>query len=314
MGLALLAQSVFAASLRYCDGAQSERTAAVQDRLLQVAAIVKGELEKSHQAVALVARSGLALQRFEQRYSHAGISLQDNPQGRWAVRQLYFACDEKKPRIFDQGMSGFVLGAQDPTEGYVSLLFLPSEAAQLLQAAALDDALALRLLGTTYSANAYAFDTRYQNCNQWVAELLAMAWDDQTAADVGPALAARDPGTEADPSTVIRTRTLAQRWLADQGYEPTVFDLHWQPVLWLASAIPWLHLDDHPALDQRAARLRVSMPSSIEAFVRSRFDTVQRVELCYSEQQVLIRRGWQPIDAGCIARPGDEVVGLDERL
>jgi hypothetical protein len=53
-----------------------------------------------------------------------------------------------------------------------------------LQAAALDTPLALQLLGGSYSANAHAFSTRYQNCNQWVAELLAEAW--------GPARPTRD--------------------------------------------------------------------------------------------------------------------------
>jgi hypothetical protein len=36
----------------------------------------------------------------------------------------------------------------------------------------------LHLLAATYSANAYAFSTRYQNCNQWVMEMLAAGWGD----------------------------------------------------------------------------------------------------------------------------------------
>ena len=62
---ALTALPAQAASLRYCD-AHTEVDAAVQDRLIQVAGIVKTELDRSGQSVALVARSGLALERFDQ--------------------------------------------------------------------------------------------------------------------------------------------------------------------------------------------------------------------------------------------------------
>src|SRR5689334_14990247 len=92
------------------------------------------------------------------------------PGGPWSVRQLYYACDESRPRIFDQGMSGFALGAEAPVSGHVSLVLLPEAESATLAAAALDNRLALSLLAGRYSANAYAYSTRYQNCNQWVAE------------------------------------------------------------------------------------------------------------------------------------------------
>ena len=70
-------------------------------------------LEASGQAVALVARSGLDLDRFAVRYSHAGVSLRDSPNTPWSVRQLYFACEERAPRLYDQGLAGFVQGTRD---------------------------------------------------------------------------------------------------------------------------------------------------------------------------------------------------------
>ena len=63
-----------AGSLSYCDGT-AEPGAQTQDRLIRVASLVKAELERSGQTVALVARSGLSLQRLNQRYSHAGVSM-----------------------------------------------------------------------------------------------------------------------------------------------------------------------------------------------------------------------------------------------
>ncbi|HEY1392705.1 MAG TPA: DUF2145 domain-containing protein, partial [Methylibium sp.] len=88
-----------------------------QDVLLRFGAIVKDELEKSGQSLVLITRSGLDLSRFGVRYSHAGLSLKASRNAPWSVRQLYYACDERKPRLYDQGMSGFLLGADDPSTG-----------------------------------------------------------------------------------------------------------------------------------------------------------------------------------------------------
>ena len=59
--------------------------------------------------LALVSRSGLDLSRFNIRYSHAAIAWRSE-QGQWAARQLYYACDEHRPRIYDQGLAGFATG------------------------------------------------------------------------------------------------------------------------------------------------------------------------------------------------------------
>lgn len=285
----LLAPSSRAGSLSYCQG-QAELDAAVHDRLIQVAAIVKSELNQSGHNLALVARSGLALQRLDQRYSHAGVSIKNNPITPWSVRQLYFACDEQRPRIFDQGMSGFVLGAHDPHEGYISIVLLPHAAESALEATALDDRQALALLGANYSANAHAFSQHYQNCNQWLAELLASAW--------GP------------PLQSTHARTQAQEWLQLHAYQPTVLRLGWQPLMWLAARLPWLHSDDHPVEDLVKAQFQVSMPQSIEAFVRAQWPTAQRIELCYTDVHIVLRRGWEPIAAGCQPTIHDEVKHL----
>ncbi len=286
---ALTALPAQAASLSYCD-AHTEVDAATQDRLIQVAGIVKNELERSGQSLALVARSGLALSHLDQRYSHEGVSLKASANAPWSVRQLYYACDEQRPRIFDQGMSGFVLGVHDPAEGYVSIVFLPANDAAALERAVLDDRRALRFLGGSYSANAYAFSPRYQNCNQWLIELLASVWN--------PAAPTED------------ARAQAQQWLLSQGYSPSVIELGWTPLLWLTQLVYWLHNDDHPAEDLAHAQFRVSMPESIDGFVHQRLPRAARIELCYTERQVVLRHGWKAIARPCVAEDGDEIIEL----
>ncbi len=262
-----------------------------QDRLLRLTAVAKQELDASGAALALVARNGTNLQRFGLRYSHAGISLKASRNGAWSVRQLYYACDEGRPRLYDQGLAGFAFGINDADRAQLSLLLLPPEQAATLERAALDDARASRLLAAQYSANAYAFSTAFQNCNQWVMELLAVAW-----------------GGLADAPDL---RGQAQQWLRSQGFDPAPVDVgsHW--LMAAAPFIPLLHLSDHPLDDRISLRLRTSVPASIEGFVRAHVPGAMRIELCHDGQRVVVRRGWDPITDGCVPREGDRVVPFD---
>ena len=164
-----------ASSTRFCDE-PVPLTAEQKDKLFRFGAVIKDELEASGESLAFIARSGLDLGRFGVRYSHAGLSLKTGLSTPWSVRQLYYACDERRPRVFDQGISGFLLGLNDPSIGYVSIVFVPPAQAAAMESAALDNRRALQLLGATYSANAYPFSLKYQNCNQWLMELLATTW------------------------------------------------------------------------------------------------------------------------------------------
>jgi hypothetical protein len=277
-------------SLRYCDR-PAPLAARQQDRLLQFAAIARRELDASGQGVALIARSGIDLSRFNLRYSHAGVSLKASSNTPWSVRQLYFACDEGRPRLYDQGLAGFVLGTDEPSVGYVSIVWLSDEQAAALERVALDNALALRLLAAEYSANAYPFSTRYQNCNQWVVEMMAAAWG---GLDDNPAL-----------------RANAQSWLAGQRYDPQAIDVgsHW--LMFAGYFVPWIHYDDHPEQDLYSMRMRTSLPTSIEDFVRAQAPGARRIELCHDEQRVVIHRGWDALAEGCRPGPEDQVIALD---
>jgi hypothetical protein len=281
--------SAWAGIPAFCERA-NEITAADQDRVLRFAGVVKRELEHSGGKVALVSRAGLDLSRFGLLYSHAGIALKDNPGSPWAVRQLYYACDESRPRLFDQGIAGFALGADAPKRGHMSLVFLPDEDGALLERAALDKPLALSLLAGQYSANAYAFGTRYQNCNQWVAELLASAWGRL--------------GTGG-------ARVQAQSWLRAQGYTAGPVKVPSHAMMFAGQFVPLVHVDDHPLEDIYALALQVSVPQSIEAFVQRRLPAARRVEMCHDQERIVVRRGWLPLGPECRPLPGDEVIALE---
>lgn len=273
---------------RFCDRSQ-ELTAAEQDRLLRFAAVLREELTSSEENVALVSRSGLDLSRFGIRYSHAALAWRSDA-GIWAARQLYYACDERRPRIFDQGLAGFAMGTDDPRLGYLSIVRMPPEAVLALRPALLDRPRVQHLLAAQYSANAYAFSTRYQNCNQWVIEMLAAGWGDLADGD--------------------DVRTRAQDWLRAARYTPAPVPVHSWWLMQAAHFVPLLQLDDHPAHDRAARELVVSLPAAVEQFVRARFPASERVELCHDGSRIVIRHGWTPIADGCVPAEGDRVVSL----
>ncbi|MBA5688627.1 DUF2145 domain-containing protein [Rugamonas apoptosis] len=283
---------------RFCDSPH-ELNATEQDHLLRFAAVVREELDASAGSVALVSRSGLDLSRFGIRYSHAALAWRAQPAdsveelnaGAWSARQLYYACDESRPRIYDQGLAGFAMGTDDPALGYISLLRLPAAASPPLQAALLDNPRALHLLAQRYSANAYAYGLAYQNCNQWLVEMLAVAWAGMADGD--------------------DLRARAQDWLRAQGYAPEPVDVGSRLLMLAPYFIPLLNLDDHPAPDRDAMRLQVSLPAGIETFMRRRLPGSERVEICHDDKQVVVHRGWSPVADGCVPGPDDRVVPFD---
>ncbi|MCA0176148.1 MAG: DUF2145 domain-containing protein [Proteobacteria bacterium] len=277
------------ASPAFC-GQTDAHDAAQQDRLLRVAAALQRVLDGATAPAALVARSGLKLRRVSLTYSHAGLALRAHPAGAWAVRQLYYDCDQGLPRLYDQGLPGFVLGMGDADLGHLSVVLLPGPAGAQAAAAALDDALAKALLAARYSANAFAWATHYQNCNQWVAELLAAAW--APLAD-GPAL-----------------RERAQGWLQAAGYAPSAVDVASPLVQVVALFSPWLHADDHPEADIKAARIRVSTPESLAAFALAQVPGARQIELCHTAQHLVVREGGPPLPSDCTPAATDRVLPL----
>lgn len=283
--------AAFASVVHLCED-QDPADAAERDRQLRFAAVVREHLQASDAEVALVSRAGLALDRFGLRYSHAGLSLRrptDPATPSWAVRQLYFDCHAARPRLFDQGLSAFVIGAGQPQSGWLSVLLLPAEAGRALARTAADDRAATALLHPQYSANAYAWGLDFQNCNQWVAELMARAWGADAAPPAGG------------------DRATAQAWLREAGYRPTVFTV--SPALLLAGAfVPWLNLRDHPSADVDALRLRVTMPEAIESFVRRRHPEARHIEFCHTPERIVVREGGPPLDPRCTPGAGDREI------
>jgi len=277
-----------AASWSYCD--QPGRVNPAQtDRMLRLGHLVESMLDETAAQAAIVSRSGFDLERFGLHYSHAGVMLRGEGQT-WSIRQLYFDCAAERPRIYDQGIPGFLLGNEEGLPAFISVVFLPPDEERRLADQASSKQVALSLLGERYSANAYPFSTRYQNCNQWLLELLAYAWG-------------------SIPSELPDRRAAAQGWLKAQAYQPT--RIHLGPFLDVASwFVPLVHRDDQPAKELAEGDVSLSMPDAVEDFVHQQVPAATRLEVCLKGSTVVIRKGWHRLDANCVAGPADQVLQL----
>ena len=308
LSVVITAAAQTAQAATFCDRS-SEISATEQDRQLQLVAIARRELEGGDAVAALVSRSGTDLSRFRINYSHSGLALKDSRNSPWSVRQLYYACDESKARLFDQGLAGFLLSAGNTAPTRLSIVTLPGIEGERLAQVALDNRRALALLSSRYSASAYAFATRYQNCNQWVAEMMGFAWH-EAAQETGTESAPVQTTAPAAPTAILPTREQAQDWLKSLSYDPAPVVVPSHLVMFAAQFVPLVHSDDHPIDDLYAMRLRVSTPAALEAFAHQRVPQARRIEFCAVDRRLVVRRGWSPLPADCSASDDDEVLTL----
>jgi hypothetical protein len=271
------------------------------DARLDLAALVEEALRAEASPVALISRSGLNLRAIGHRYSHSGWVRRASAdpaapeQDRWSVRQLYFDCDTAQPRVFDEGLAGFVRGVSDGTWPRLSVVWWPAQAphaphaphtphapAERLARAVGDSTLALALLAPQYQAQAHVWNLHTQNCNQWLVEMLAAAFGG------------------------VGTRSDAQDWLRRQGYAGSVVQLPWAGWLLVAALWPHMGLQHHPPENLQSLRFEVSLPDSVERFVRQQWPQARRMEWCLRGPEVVVRRSWEPLDDDCTPGPGDE--------
>lgn len=59
-----------------------------------------------------------------------------------------------------------------------------------------------------------------------------------------------------------------------------------------------------------ALALRISIPDSIETFVRGAAPGTRRVELCHDKARIVVHRGWERLGTECKPLPGDQVIAF----
>ena len=178
-------------------GERSAPTPEALARGLQLGEKMRDQLESSGASMALIARVGLNLSEYNQRFTHMGVAVRDHVRNRWQVLHLFNPCGKSQSEIMTQPLEKFY--EVDLFE-FEAMALVPSQARQAqLRNVFLNPVKAKALHTPAYNMIAHPFNTRFQNSNQWILEMIAMGLDD---------------------SQSVSNRTQAQEWLKAQAYEP----------------------------------------------------------------------------------------------
>lgn len=203
-------------------------------------------LENSGAEVAILARVGADISEHGLRYTHAGFALRDHPKGRWFVRHQLNVCATDRSGIYDQGLLNFYL---DDLLAYEALAIIPTPSLQRRVAAMALSPNALRLHHQTYSMIANPFSTKYQNSNQWVLEILALA---------------------QAPTGLPVNRRQAQTLLRRADFRPTQISISPFKVLGASLFRANVRFDDHGQTESDNGRYNVVSVGSVREYLRSR--------------------------------------------
>ena len=135
---------------------------------LALALMVQQHLEAQNARVALIGRIGRDLSEYHLRYSHVGLAVRDEAQGRWNVVHLLNHCGRADSDLYDEGLGNFFL---DDLFRFEAVVLLPSRELQDRLAEALAQGTGRTLHQPAYSLIAHPYSMKYQNSNQWPLEL-----------------------------------------------------------------------------------------------------------------------------------------------
>ncbi|WP_169749477.1 DUF2145 domain-containing protein [Xanthomonas pisi] len=201
--------------------------------------------------VVLLARGGQDLSRYGLKHSHLAFALRDED-GLWRVRHLLNRCKSDASQLYVEGLSNFVGESAVSSDLRVGI---PTRAVQQRLHALLsgNGNIAHRLHETRYSIVAYPFSTEYQNSNQWVLEVLAVA----LAAD-------------AQPSAAIADRRTAQAWLRTARYHPSKLHLDLSQRIGARFVAANAAVTDHPVGERVSGNYSVVTVESVFDFLHQR--------------------------------------------
>ena len=154
-------------------------------------------LEQTEARAAIVARVGTDQSRRGIRYTHAGLALKDHPRGRWHIVHLLNHCGSSSSELFDDGPMNIFL---ERPFSYDALVVIPSVEVQEGLIELMAGGAEYDLHEPRYSALAHPQSHRFQNSNQWILELVAVALR-------------AEPAARWD-------RTAAQQILTESGFVP----------------------------------------------------------------------------------------------
>lgn len=228
-------------------------SAGTMQKALELARRVTDRLEESGSQVALVARIGQDLSKYNLRFSHLGFVVRNHPDGRWSVVHDLNLCGTDISQLYVQGIGNFF--SDDLHDYEAAVMLLPPDVQKKLEATLLSGVQIKRMHEPKYSVVAYPFNTRYQNSNQWALEVLASVMA---------------------PEGDVATRAEAQKWLKDAGFKPTMLTIPAMTRLGGRMFKANVAFNDHPDEFRWSDRIFVVTVDSTFDFLRKRYPSDTR--------------------------------------
>ena len=254
-GLALMAPLAAHAG-RSCEGKPLTARSIEQGMglALRTSQALDAEHSRSGARVVLLARAGQDLSKYGLRYSHLGWAYK-TAEGPWRVLHKLNSCGSAEGALYRQGLGEFFL--DDPWR-FEAAWTVPAPALQApLHAVLLDPVRSTSLHTPAYNMVSYPWSTRYQQSNQWAAEMLALA---------------AEPG--------VNRREQAQAWLRVKDYQPTTLRLGAFTRLGARVGTAHIAFDDHPNEKRFADRIETVTVDSV-------FDWLERAALAGPVQRLV---------------------------
>ena len=218
---------------------------------MQLGDLTRAALGTIDDDVVLIARVGQDLEKYGLTYSHMGFAVREHPAGAWSVVHKLNRCGSTESALYDEGLVNFFA---DAPHRYQAGIWRLAPAAQRRLKTALLGEEARTFHQPHYNVVAYPFDTRYQNSNGWVLEMLAFAYAGE--------------GEAPD-------RSGAQAWLKAHAYVPTQVEANILTRFGARFVNAQIVFDDLPPALLRAGHIQVVTVESVIAWLRSLPDACQ---------------------------------------
>ncbi len=213
------------------------------------------QLERLNPRVALVGRAGTDLSKYGLKYSHAGLVFRNHPKGKWVFTHLLVRCGETVSKLYDEGAITFF---SDNPHKYQAILIVPNPALQIELEKLLLEGTARNLHEGRYSVIANPDKLLYQNSNQWVLEMLAVAKSIYLPAD---------------------QRRHAIKLAMEYGFQPETVKVGFFKRHLAAMFHPHVKLDDHSQDDRLSGKFSVVTVKSIKQFLEINHDVESITEI-----------------------------------
>jgi hypothetical protein len=227
---------------------------ACEQKSLSVYAVTQGmalaqrtaaALDAADVQVAVLARAGQDLRKYNLNWSHVGWVYRDAEGGPWRVLHKLNTCGADEASLYRQGLGEFFM--DDPFEYRATFITLKPEAAAKILPVLRDIARAQEMHTRHYNMLAYPWAQKYQQSNQWALETFAFA-----------------------QNNVVPGRVAAQGWLMSQGFTPTTLQLGALTRLGARATRANVAFDDHPNEKRFSDRIETVTVESVFTFMQQR--------------------------------------------